>query len=84
MLTLIRPQYPRGVAHTCRHSHCPIRPSGACALSSLSVVSSHLHGGRLQLFGHEVILTMIGVTWGIGIGFLIAAAGTIIGELFTY
>jgi hypothetical protein len=40
--------------------------------------------GSMQLIGHEIILTLVGFTWGIGIGIAIGIAGTIIGELFTF
>lgn len=36
------------------------------------------------LFGHEIVVILIGLTWGLGVGFGIAAAGTIIGELGTF
>ncbi|KAK7452633.1 hypothetical protein VKT23_012032 [Stygiomarasmius scandens] len=33
------------------------------------------------LFGHEIIAMLCGLVWGLGIGFLIVAAGTVLGEL---
>ncbi|KAI9001513.1 hypothetical protein BD414DRAFT_474892 [Trametes punicea] len=36
------------------------------------------------LFGHEIVAVLVGDVWGVGIGFAIVAAGTILGELATY
>ncbi|KAF7305552.1 hypothetical protein HMN09_00808100 [Mycena chlorophos] len=36
------------------------------------------------LFGHEVVVLVCGLTWGIGEGFGIVAAGTLLGEICTY
>ncbi|CDO74540.1 hypothetical protein BN946_scf184641.g6 [Trametes cinnabarina] len=36
------------------------------------------------LFGHEIVAILVGDAWGIGIGFAIVAAGTILGEMATY
>ncbi|KAF7305551.1 hypothetical protein HMN09_00808000 [Mycena chlorophos] len=36
------------------------------------------------LFGHEVVIMLCGLVWGLGEGFGIAAAGTLIGEICTY
>ncbi|CDO74539.1 hypothetical protein BN946_scf184641.g5 [Trametes cinnabarina] len=36
------------------------------------------------LFGHEIIAILVGDVWGVGLGFCIVAAGTILGELATY
>ncbi|TBU41574.1 hypothetical protein BD309DRAFT_1010793 [Dichomitus squalens] len=36
------------------------------------------------LFGHEIVALLCGDVWGIGIGFAIVAAGTLLGELVTY
>jgi uncharacterized membrane protein YdjX (TVP38/TMEM64 family) len=36
------------------------------------------------LFGHEIIVVLIGLTWGLGAGFAISAVGSILGELGTY
>ncbi|KAI9069627.1 hypothetical protein FKP32DRAFT_1586745 [Trametes sanguinea] len=36
------------------------------------------------LFGHEIIAILVGDVWGVGIGFGIVAAGTILGELINY
>ncbi|OSC97884.1 hypothetical protein PYCCODRAFT_1418775 [Trametes coccinea BRFM310] len=36
------------------------------------------------LFGHEIVAILVGDVWGVGIGFGIIAAGTILGELVTY
>ncbi|THV00372.1 hypothetical protein K435DRAFT_657310 [Dendrothele bispora CBS 962.96] len=33
------------------------------------------------LFGHEIVAMLCGLVWGLGIGFLIVAAGTLLGEL---
>lgn len=38
----------------------------------------------LQLFGQEIVVILVGFTWGIGVGFAIAAAGTLAGETMTY
>ena len=38
----------------------------------------------LQLFGHEIVAILVGDVWGVGIGFGIVAAGTILGELANY
>lgn len=43
-----------------------------------------MHRSSLQLFGHELILLVCGLIWGIGAGFIIACAGTFFGELATY
>lgn len=37
-----------------------------------------------QLFGHEIVAILVGVIWGLGVGFAIVAAGTFIGELGNY
>ena len=34
-----------------------------------------------QLFGHEIVAILVGDVWGVGIGFGIVAAGTLLGEL---
>ncbi|KAJ7475109.1 hypothetical protein B0H11DRAFT_1325299 [Mycena galericulata] len=36
------------------------------------------------LFGHEIVAMLCGVAWGLGTGFGIVAAGTIIGEICTF
>ncbi|KAJ7115541.1 hypothetical protein C8R43DRAFT_1038746 [Mycena crocata] len=36
------------------------------------------------LFGHEIVAMLCGVVWGLGPGFGIVAAGTILGEICTY
>ncbi|KAI0656907.1 hypothetical protein C8Q70DRAFT_1075733 [Cubamyces menziesii] len=36
------------------------------------------------LFGHEIIAILCGDAWGVGIGFAIVAAGTLLGELANY
>ncbi|KAF7305554.1 hypothetical protein HMN09_00808300 [Mycena chlorophos] len=36
------------------------------------------------LFGHELVLTLCGLVWGVGEGFGIGAAGTLLGEIITY
>jgi len=36
------------------------------------------------LFGHEIVAILVGVIWGLGLGFAIVAAGTFIGELGNY
>ncbi|KAF7290627.1 hypothetical protein MIND_01302900 [Mycena indigotica] len=36
------------------------------------------------LFGHEVVAMLCGLVWGLGAGFGIVAAGTILGEILTY
>jgi uncharacterized membrane protein YdjX (TVP38/TMEM64 family) len=37
-----------------------------------------------QLFGHELVVLVIGLTWGPGLGMAIASAGTLIGEIGTF
>ena len=34
-----------------------------------------------QLFGHEIVAMLCGLTWGLGTGFAIVAAGTLLGEI---
>ena len=34
-----------------------------------------------KLFGHEILAILVGVVWGLGIGFAITAAGTFLGEV---
>ncbi|KAF8510029.1 hypothetical protein JB92DRAFT_464148 [Gautieria morchelliformis] len=36
------------------------------------------------LFGHEIVAILVGVIWGLGLGFAIVAAGTFIGEIGNY
>lgn len=36
------------------------------------------------LFGHEVIILVVGLIWGLGIGFAIAATGTFLGEMLCF
>ncbi|KAJ7483588.1 hypothetical protein FB451DRAFT_1235048 [Mycena latifolia] len=36
------------------------------------------------LFGHEIVVMLCGLVWGLGIGFGIVAAGTILGEICTF
>lgn len=36
------------------------------------------------LFGNEIVLILVGVVWGLGEGFGIAAAGTILGEVANF
>lgn len=33
------------------------------------------------LFGHEIVAILCGLVWGLGIGFIIVAVGTFLGEL---
>jgi hypothetical protein len=44
----------------------------------------HVINLAFQLFGHDIILIIVGFTWGLGVGFGIAAAGTFFGELVTF
>ena len=37
-----------------------------------------------QLFGHEILAIIVGDVWGVGIGFGIVAAGTLLGELANF
>jgi hypothetical protein len=37
-----------------------------------------------QLLGHEIVLILVGFTWGLGVGAGIAFAGTLIGEIITF
>ncbi|KAJ7641553.1 hypothetical protein FB45DRAFT_359336 [Roridomyces roridus] len=36
------------------------------------------------LFGHELVAMVCGITWGLGVGFAIVAAGTLLGEICTF
>ncbi|KAJ7641444.1 hypothetical protein FB45DRAFT_1022192 [Roridomyces roridus] len=36
------------------------------------------------LFGHELVAVVCGITWGLGVGFAIVAAGTLLGEICTF
>lgn len=36
------------------------------------------------LFGHEIIILVVGIIWGLAMGFLIAILGTFLGELLIY
>ncbi|KAF8147772.1 hypothetical protein K438DRAFT_1625963, partial [Mycena galopus ATCC 62051] len=36
------------------------------------------------LFGHELVATLCGVVWGLGEGFGVVAAGTLLGEMCTF
>ena len=38
----------------------------------------------MQLFGHEIVAILVGVIWGLGVGFAIVAAGTFLGEIGNY
>lgn len=42
------------------------------------------HALTTQLFGHEIIAILVGVIWGLGVGFAIVAAGTFVGEVGNY
>lgn len=33
------------------------------------------------LFGHEIVAVLCGLVWGLGVGFAIVAAGTLLGEI---
>lgn len=37
-----------------------------------------------KLFGQEILGVLVGLVWGLGIGFAITAAGTLIGEILIF
>ena len=45
---------------------------------------SDLSNECMQLFGHEIVAVICGLVWGLGIGFAIVCAGTLIGEIGNY
>jgi hypothetical protein len=53
-----------------------VRPSNPSCRVSLTYV--------LQLIRHEVVIILVGFTWGLGWGLLITAVGTFIGEVMTF
>ncbi|CAK5277975.1 unnamed protein product [Mycena citricolor] len=68
-------------------------------INALKPVTRWLHGARggwlvpiavlivlsfPPLFGHEVVAMLCGLVWGIGVGFALVAAGTLLGEIGTY
>ncbi|KAJ7483582.1 hypothetical protein FB451DRAFT_1393669 [Mycena latifolia] len=38
----------------------------------------------VQLFGHEIVAMLCGLVWGLGVGFGIVVAGTLLGEICTF
>ena len=38
----------------------------------------------LQFVGHELIVIVVGIVWGLWVGFAITSAGTLIGEIANY
>ena len=40
--------------------------------------------GFEQLFGHEIIAILVGVVWGLWIGFGIVAFGTLLGDIIIF
>lgn len=36
------------------------------------------------LFGNEIVMILVGVVWGLGVGFAITAVGIVLGELANY
>ncbi|OCH95483.1 hypothetical protein OBBRIDRAFT_720572 [Obba rivulosa] len=67
--------------------------------NALSPVTTWIHGLKFgwlipiaimivlsfpPLFGHEIVTILVGLVWGVGAGFWIVAAGTIIGELISF
>ena len=69
--------------HTCSGPDSAVRLAHHCVIPAGPRVR-HLVSLTVQLFGHELILLVCGLIWGIGPGFVIACAGTFFGELATY
>ena len=55
----------------------PVRSMTSCIHTSCS-------RSPTQLFGHEIVAIFVGVIWGLGVGFAILAAGTVLGEVADY
>lgn len=69
------------MAYSSRTSHRSVVPSRT------SLYSHHLRylsDCSMQLFGHELVGLLCGVTWGIGVGFGIVALGTLLGEVANF
>jgi uncharacterized membrane protein YdjX (TVP38/TMEM64 family) len=64
-----------------RYSYRAIIPSGRSNASSFSRILIKL---AIQLMGHEIVIILAGFTWGLGVGFAIAAAGTFLGEIVNF
>ena len=45
---------------------------------------NYSHANHPQLFGHEFVAIICGLVYGIGIGFAIVTAGTLLGELANF
>lgn len=58
-------------------------PSGSCMLlfTRKSLITGVI---IMQFIGHELIIIVVGVVWGLGVGFAIAAGGTLCGEIANY
>jgi hypothetical protein len=80
-LTFSSPQDTRCLADPDRDPHRSILPTGKYLLIFGNQPRAHL---LVQLIGHEIVLIIVGFTWGLGAGFGIAAAGTFFGELVTF
>jgi hypothetical protein len=70
------------MVYTHRTPHCPVLSSckGLRVLCRMKRVLTYL----LQLMGHEIVILLVGFTWGFGVGFGIACAGTYLGEIATF
>jgi hypothetical protein len=66
------------------------RSFSACSYASLRSANLRTSSAPLksdplrQLFGIEIVLIIIGLTWGLAIGFVMAGLSVFLGELFTY
>jgi hypothetical protein len=80
-LTFSYPQDTRCLADPDRNPYCSVLPTGKDLLIFQHQSRAHLF---VQLIGHEIVLIIVGFTWGLGVGFGIAAAGTFFGELVTF
>ena len=49
-----------------------------------SMMRNYSHANHPQLFGHEFVAIICGLVYGIGIGFAIVTAGTLLGELANF
>jgi hypothetical protein len=78
--TLTHVQLEAWMADPHRHSLRDLIPSGA----SRDGTHPHRADSSAQLFGHEIVAILVGVIWGLGVGFAIVAAGTFVGEIGNY
>jgi hypothetical protein len=69
------------VARPRRHFDLPLDPARKACLSTSAEPYLIRH---TQLFGHEFVMMMCGLTFGPGVGMAIAAAGVIAGDLVTF